>query len=122
MLEYICPKYLNAKFHAILVYPSAWQRGWYVSIRDTGDINPTRGQGLYVLFMVGLNIGLTIPGLMSQKTDSWDWDNRDGKFISSLANRFGALSLANMPLIFLYCGRNNFLLWTTSMFLHLLAF
>src|ERR1700712_5068825 len=81
VLEYLCPKSINAKLHTIFVYPSAWAKRWHVSIRDTGDINPTQGQGLYVLLTVGLNIGLAIPSLMPPGQNSWDWDNRDGKFI-----------------------------------------
>jgi hypothetical protein len=113
-LEYLCPKNLNAKFHALFIYPCAWQKHWDVNIRDQDNITLTRGQGLYVLLTIGLNIGLSIPGLISRGQISWEWDIRDGKFLSCLANRLGALSLANLPLVFLYCGRNNFLLWVTS--------
>lgn len=38
----------------------------------------------------------------------------DGEIVSYLTNRFGVLSFANIPLVFLYAGRNNILLWLTN--------
>jgi hypothetical protein len=115
VVNYLIPKRLNSKLHAYLIYVTAWPHHWQVSIRDTRNLEPTRGQALYILFTILLNVILTFMYFDSQ--GGWTWDLRSGRTISAFANRLGALAVANIPLVILYSTRNNFLLWLTGMFL-----
>jgi hypothetical protein len=116
VVDYSMPKTLSSKLHAYLIYPPAWPRHWQVSIHDTTDVEPTRGQALFILFIILLNLMLTTCDMYSVSQENWTWDLRSGRSISAFANRLGALAAANIPLVILYSTRNNFLLWLTSMF------
>ena len=116
VVDYLVPKRLNSKLHAYFVYPTAWPRHWKVNIHDTGSVEPTRGQALYVLFTMLLNLMLAFCDMCFDSQGGWIWDRRSGRTISAIANRFGALASANIPLVVLYSTRNNFLLWLTGRF------
>jgi hypothetical protein len=118
--DYLVTKKLNSKLHAYFVYPAAWPRHWKVNIHDTGSVEPTRGQAIYILVAMLLNLFLSFCDMCFDRQGGWTWDQRSGRTISALANRFGALASANIPLIVLYSTRNNFLLWLTGMFLILI--
>lgn len=63
---------------------------------------PTRGQTILIIFYLGLNAALLMvhhPVTMTVK---------------SLADRAGHLAIANMPIFFLFAGRNNMLIWVTG--------
>lgn len=53
-------------------------------------------------------------GHFARLNNNWRLDDRHGRFINCLADRFGVLALANFPLIFLFAGRNNVLLYLTN--------
>jgi hypothetical protein len=64
---------------------------------------PTRGQSLMVVGYLLLNIvflATDFPG--------------DGRTIKALSDRAGHLAVVNMPLYFLFAGRNNVLIWVTN--------
>ncbi|KAF2434880.1 hypothetical protein EJ08DRAFT_685771 [Tothia fuscella] len=117
------PGALSSKYRAYFVYPIVWSTRWSVSIRDVGDISPTRGQALFIFYMIAINTILSSTGHYALSHHFWSFDGRHGQLITCLANRFGALSLANIPLLFLYSGRNNILLritnWSHATFLML---
>jgi hypothetical protein len=46
--------------------------------------------------------------------NSWKWDAPGASLMGSLADRLGALSVANIFLVVLYGGRNNILLMITG--------
>jgi hypothetical protein len=83
-------------------------------MQETGDINPTRGQAIFVLYMLAVNVALASTGHFTLYHYFWSFDGRHGQFITCLANRLGALSIANIPLLFLYSGRNNVMLKLTG--------
>jgi hypothetical protein len=83
------------------------------NIRDIGDVQPTRGQTFFVLIIILLNA--TLSGVRLYSGDSsWKWDSPGASLTTCLANRLGALSIANIPLVVLYGGRNNILLMITG--------
>lgn len=77
---------------------------------------PTRGQAFFIFYLIAINVILSAAGFKSMQPNSWypTASGTDGEILSYLANRFGVLSFANIPLVFLYAGRNNVLLWLTN--------
>jgi hypothetical protein len=106
---------LTSRFRAYLIYPLVWNRQRSVGAQDTGDTSPTWGQLLFIFWMLIINAVLSSTGHFTLSYHYFSFDGRHGQFITCLANRLGGLSLANIPLLFLYSGRNNVLLKITSM-------
>ncbi|GAM87552.1 hypothetical protein ANO11243_055790 [Dothideomycetidae sp. 11243] len=75
---------------------------------------PKRGQGLFILYFVVLNLVLSAIGYQYADPNIWYPDDKSRWMIMLISNRLGLLSFANLPLVFLYAGRNNFLLWVTD--------
>ena len=77
---------------------------------------PTRGQTFFLFYLVAINVILSAVGFKLMQPNSWypSSSGSDGEIISYLTNRLGVLSFANIPLMFLYAGRNNVLLWLTN--------
>lgn len=77
---------------------------------------PTRGQAFFIFYLIAINIILSAVGFKPMQPNSWfpNTSGSDGEIVSYLSNRFGVLSFANIPLVFLYAGRNNVLLWLTN--------
>ncbi len=77
---------------------------------------PTRGQAIFIFYLIAVNVILSAAGFSSVQPNSWypSAAGSDGEIISYLSNRFGVLSFANLVLLFLYAGRNNVLLWLTN--------
>ncbi|KAL8733939.1 MAG: hypothetical protein Q9181_003390 [Wetmoreana brouardii] len=77
---------------------------------------PTRGQAFFVFYLVAINVILSAAGFKSRQPNAWypSASGSDGEIVSYLTNRLGVLSFANIPLLFLYAGRNNVLLWLTN--------
>ena len=77
---------------------------------------PTRGQAFLILYLVAINVILSAAGYQSREPNSWypGSSGGDGETVTYLTNRLGVLSFANIPLVFLYAGRNNILLWLTN--------
>lgn len=74
---------------------------------------PTRGQGLFILYLLAVNIILSAVGYEVVSPNSW-YATRENQIASFIANRTGVLSAANLSLLVLFGGRNNFLLWLTD--------
>lgn len=77
---------------------------------------PTRGQAFFIFYLIAINVILSAVGFKSMQPNSWypSASGSDGVIVSYLSNRFGVLSFANIPLVLLYAGRNNVLLWLTN--------
>ena len=77
---------------------------------------PTRGQAFIILYLVAINVILSAAGFQSREPNSWypSSSGGDGEIVTYVTNRLGVLSFANIPLVFLYAGRNNILLWLTN--------
>lgn len=74
---------------------------------------PTRGQALFIFYLFAINIILGAAGFRSKTPNAW-FANVSSEIIGDLTNRMGVLSFANLPLVILYAGRNNILLWLTN--------
>lgn len=68
--------------------------GWYIL--------PTRGQSLMILGYLILNLMFMLVNYPI------------GMNVKSVADRAGHLAVANMPIYFIFSGRNNVLIWVTS--------
>lgn len=73
---------------------------------------PTRGQTLFVAYLFIINIVLTACGYEMIADNVW-YPGRVQTW-TYVANRCGILTLANVPLVLLYAGRNSVLLWVTN--------
>ncbi|OQV06948.1 hypothetical protein CLAIMM_11446 [Cladophialophora immunda] len=101
-------------FNAWIVDPPAAGRHHKVPIFWGLTNMPTRGQALFVAYLTILNLLLCATGYSSRQPNSWWPDDRDREILTYVTNRTGVLSFANIPLLILYAGRNNILLWLTN--------
>jgi hypothetical protein len=106
------PKPLISKFNAIFIEPPLFGQKHRVPVLGLG-LMPTRGQALFLFYIIGINIILSAVGYVAGTPDSWFTSQAEAITIY-IANRVGVLSLANLPLLLLYSGRNNVLLWVTN--------
>ncbi|OAR01710.1 hypothetical protein LLEC1_07514 [Akanthomyces lecanii] len=74
---------------------------------------PTRGQALFITYIWLINIILSGTGYWFLPGSYW-FKNDTHQTLTHVANRFGMLSFANIPLLILFAGRNNVLLWLTN--------
>ncbi|KUJ15353.1 uncharacterized protein LY89DRAFT_783518 [Mollisia scopiformis] len=104
---------LSRKLKPYLIWPSLI--GTY-SVRPLpyllGNV-PTRGQSLYIALFFILNIVLTSVRYESRQPNAW-YANRWDEIMAYVMYRTGALAYIFAPLIWLFAGRNNFLLWITN--------
>lgn len=76
-------------------------------------IVPTRGQALFIAYLISINIIMCSVGIRAVIPQTWfatSWY----QVAAYVANRTGAISFANIPLLILFSGRNNILLWLTN--------
>jgi len=106
------PPSLKTRFNAYLIDPPLWGSQHAAALWGFG-VMPTRGQGLFIGYLWLINIVLSAAGYWIVWPMVW-WDAQSGEVIAYIANRVGVLSFANLPLVFLYAGRNNVLLWLTN--------
>ncbi|MAD87583.1 MAG: hypothetical protein CL912_31885 [Deltaproteobacteria bacterium] len=76
---------------------------------------PTYGQALYILDFTILNLVLTFTGYDSVAPipHPLGYDRR-GEWLAYAGYRTGDIAFALLPLIILFAGRNNILLWATN--------
>lgn len=106
------PLSLVTTFNAWIVEPPAFGTRHKEPIFTVAHV-PTRGQALFVAYLIALNIILSSVSMSSQQPNSW-FSTTKAEIIDYVAARTGILSLANFALLFLYAGRNNFLIWITD--------
>ncbi|WWC86294.1 uncharacterized protein L201_001167 [Kwoniella dendrophila CBS 6074] len=79
-----------------------------------GQLNlPTRGQSLFIGWWIFINVLCSSLQYKSVQPNAW-WTTRTLEIATYIANRTGALSFANLPLLTLFSGRNDLLLWLTN--------
>jgi NAD(P)H-flavin reductase len=117
--SYVLPKYLASRFNAYFNYPPAVGSHHSVPIFNLMTM-PTRGQSLFLFYLVAINIIFCSVGYKSRQPNSW-YASSTEEIRSFVANRTGALSLVNIALSVLYAGRNNVLIsltdWSHTTFL-----
>ena len=83
-------------------------------------IMPTRGQSIFLFYLIAVNIIFCCVGYESRQPNSWFPSTTD-EIRAFVGNRTGALSLVNIAISVLYAGRNNVLIsltdWSHATFL-----
>jgi hypothetical protein len=116
------PKRFASRLNAYLNYPPAIGSRHSVPIFNL-MIMPTRGQSIFLFYLIAVNVILCCVGYESRQPNSW-FATSTQEIRSLVGNRAGALSLVNLALSVLYAGRNNLLIsltdWsqTTYLLLH----
>ncbi|GFF39456.1 hypothetical protein IFM58399_05583 [Aspergillus lentulus] len=106
------PAALRVWLKAVFIDPPFVGRRHSSAILDTFFM-PTRGQALFIAYLLLINIILCAVGFRSANPSIW-YASKHDEILTYVANRTGVLSFANIPLLVLYTGRNNFLLWLTD--------
>jgi hypothetical protein len=76
-------------------------------------VMPTRGQSIFLFYIVAINIIFCCIGYKSRQPNSW-YASSTQEIRSFVGNRTGALSLVNIAIAVLYAGRNNVLISLTN--------
>lgn len=74
---------------------------------------PTAGQSLYVGLMAILTVILTAVNYQTTPLFAW-YANQRQEILAFVTYRTGTITLALAPLVFLFSGRNNVLLWLSD--------
>ncbi|KAF4835787.1 Ferric/cupric reductase transmembrane component B [Colletotrichum tropicale] len=108
------PTAWRTKFNALIIDPPLFGYRHDTPVFFGLALMPKRGQALFILYFIVINTLLS--AVNYQYADPNTWYPGDGwRWMCMLiSNRLGLLSFANLPLVFLYAGRNNLLLWVTD--------
>ncbi|CAI6342043.1 unnamed protein product [Periconia digitata] len=94
-----------------LVYPAIFKG--YHRVPVAGEIQPNRGQALFIILLSILNIiFLVAPYIIRQPQHNFP--SRDEQELSIIGNRSGVLAMGNAVALFLFATRNNPLLYLTG--------
>ncbi|KAH9926636.1 ferric reductase-like protein transmembrane component 4 [Epithele typhae] len=110
------PAVWRTKFNAVVI-----EAPLFGNKHDTYVFNglfqmPKRGQALLILYFIILNfvvlnaVNYNYPG----DSNTWYPNDRTRWIEMQISNRLGLISFVNMPLLFVYAGRNNVLRWVTD--------
>ncbi|KAK2608596.1 hypothetical protein QQS21_002822 [Conoideocrella luteorostrata] len=100
------------KFNAWFIDPPLVGKKHAAPIWGLGMV-PTRGQSIFIAYMWAINIASSCDGI-SYSWPSSIYSSKTGLIERYVANRSGVMSCALFPLVMLYAGRNNLLLWLTN--------
>ena len=106
------PRHFTARFNALLNYPPLLGMHHRVPLLGFTNI-PTRGQSLYLFYLIAINVIFCSVDYRSWQPNSW-FSSQRSEIAAYISNRTGALSLVNLAIAVLFAGRNNFLLWVTD--------
>lgn len=113
------PTTIRSKFYAYIIDPPACGRRHSVPTLGLGIV-PTRGQALFILYIIAINIMATLDGYPRFTPNAYFPVHRD-ELMRHIGNRAGVIAFANIPIIILYAGRNSLLLrltnWSYSTFI-----
>ncbi|KEY67092.1 hypothetical protein S7711_07067 [Stachybotrys chartarum IBT 7711] len=107
------PASVVSRFYAYIIEPPAFGRYHAVPVMGLGFV-PTRGQALFILYIILINVVFCCVSYNPRRPNSWYTRGMYEELANYIANRAGVLSFANLPLLILYAGRNNILLWVTN--------
>ncbi|EAQ93107.1 hypothetical protein CHGG_01342 [Chaetomium globosum CBS 148.51] len=96
-----------------LVYPATWGGRQVQPLPYLLGNAPTLGQALYVAVLVVLNIVLSAVSYRSMQPSAW-YANQYQEILAWIMYRTGNLAFALFPLVLLFAGRNNVLLWLSD--------
>lgn len=100
------------KFNAYLIDPPVIGKHHSTPVWGLG-VMPTRGQAFFIAYLWLINIFLSCCGYEVILPNSW-YGPAEMQLKRYIANRLGVLCYANVPLVILYAGRNNVLIWLTN--------
>lgn len=106
------PTRLKTTFEAYVITPPLIGHRHKVPLFNTFNM-PTRGQALFIAYLIFINVVLCAVGFNSADPSTWYTSNHL-EILTYVSNRAGILSFANIPLLVLYSSRNNILLWLTN--------
>ncbi|CAG8408234.1 unnamed protein product [Penicillium salamii] len=106
------PSQFFIALNAHLIDPPLAGKRHAVPVLGAGIV-PTRGQALFIAYIVIVNIILSSVGYQISRPGTM-YPNLSYQLAAWVSNRLGVLSFANLPLLILYSGRNNILLWMTD--------
>ncbi|KAI0841365.1 hypothetical protein F5Y06DRAFT_285483 [Hypoxylon sp. FL0890] len=113
------PKVIVSWFNAHFIDPPLFGRRHRNPVLNIA-IMPTRGQAILIAYFIAINVVISCAGYSLVLPNAY-YGKKHDQLLVYLANREAVLSLANLPLLVLYAGRNNFLLsitdWSYSTFL-----
>ncbi|KAF5715887.1 ferric reductase Fre2p [Fusarium mundagurra] len=113
------PTSFRSKVYGYLIDPPAWGRQHSVATLGIGMV-PTRGQALFILYLIGINCLATFAGYPNY-TPNGIFPDRHYELMRHIGNRAGSVAFANIPVVILYAGRSSVLLrltnWSYSTFL-----
>lgn len=104
---------LLAKARPYITWPSSVATYHIRSLPYALGRAPTVGQSLYVILFLVLNIILTSVGYESRQPNAWN-PTVHFEIMSYVLGRTGVFAYIFLPLLFLFAGRNNILLWLTN--------
>ncbi|KAH6853950.1 ferric reductase like transmembrane component-domain-containing protein [Chaetomium sp. MPI-CAGE-AT-0009] len=96
-----------------LVYPSTWGTRQVQPLPYLLGNAPTMGQALYVAVLLVLNIVLSAVSYRSLQLNAW-YATQYQEILAWIMYRTGNLAFALFPLVLLFAGRNNVLLWLSD--------
>ena len=96
-----------------LIYPAIFRSNHLQNLPHSLGNAPTMGQSLYLVLFFLLNIIFTAVRYRSQQPNTLYSSTRE-EILLYIANRTGIMAFALLPLVLLFAGRNNFLLWLTN--------
>ncbi|KAJ4295254.1 hypothetical protein N0V90_007265 [Kalmusia sp. IMI 367209] len=108
------PNSLVTRFNAWVIDPPLWGSKQKQALAGGVGLMPTRGQALFIAYILIVNIVLSAVGYRSAQPNAWYPDSPRSEIMALVANRVGVLSFANIPLLMLYSSRNNILFWVTD--------
>lgn len=106
------PARLLSMFNAFFIDPPVFGSHHTTPILKMAIV-PTRGQALFILYIIAINIIACAVGIRAVMPQSW-FSTKWYQVAAYVANRTGVISFANIPLLILFSGRNNVLLWLTN--------
>ncbi|PKS05943.1 hypothetical protein jhhlp_007776 [Lomentospora prolificans] len=106
------PKSWVSTFYAYVIDPPAFGTRHAVPAFGLAII-PTRGQALFIFYIIAINVILSSVGYRATGDNAW-FATSAAQIRAYISNRVGVLSFANLPLTILYGSRNNVLLRLTN--------
>ncbi|KAF2841706.1 ferric reductase transmembrane component 4 [Patellaria atrata CBS 101060] len=104
---------LVEKLHPYVVWPSTIGSYHVRPLPFLLGNPPTLGQAFYIVGFVILNIILSCVGYTTAQPHPWGYNKR-GEILAYAGYRTGEFAFALLPLLILFAGRNNILLWLTN--------
>lgn len=108
------PRLWRSKFYAWVIEPPLFGTKHEVPVLFGLLQMPKRGQALFIFYFIVINTVLSAVNYDNANPNTWFPGDHWRWMVMLVSNRIGLLSFANLPLVFLYAGRNNILLWLTN--------